>query len=231
MANYASVDIFGDPRSPGWEEQNLRTIRASNGQSWRVHQQAAPSFEGLLGDLIAAGYDPRSSGGFNYRTVRGGTRLSQHAFGNAIDINAATNPMLRGKLVTDMPANVGELAAKHGLVWGGSWKNRPDPMHFEWTGAGGTIRPPTGTSSAALSSTPIAQQMMPDTGPAPAVFGDVVAPTPVQTTTVAPTSFGDLAQNFLVNQQATQQAKRAEEAAEAERKAALFGSSLFGMYA
>lgn len=138
-------DIFGDPTTPGWEDQNLVTIQAPSGQSWRVHKLAAPSFEGLLRDLVAAGYNPTSSGGFNYRPVRGGTSLSQHAFGNAIDINAAANPMLKGQLRTDMPPNTAEIAAKYGLTWGGTWKNRPDPMHFEWRGPDGQVikMPPT----------------------------------------------------------------------------------------
>lgn len=148
-------EIFGDPRSPGWESQNLVTVRSPNGQTWRVHRLAAPSFEGLLTDLVAAGYNPTSSGGFNYRPIRGGTNLSQHAFGNAIDISAAANPMTTGTMRTDLPANTAELAAKYGLTWGGTWKNRPDPMHFEWRGPNGTgiITGPASGSAAPAQTT------------------------------------------------------------------------------
>jgi hypothetical protein len=40
---------------------------------------------------------------------------------------------------TNLPKNVSEMAAKHGLIWGdGDWSPRwHDPMHFEWTGASG----------------------------------------------------------------------------------------------
>jgi hypothetical protein len=56
-------------------------------------------------------------------------------YGNAIDINPAQNPF-RGNR-TDMPPNISDLAAKHGLIWGGDWRpGSRDPMHFEWTGAG-----------------------------------------------------------------------------------------------
>lgn len=153
---------------------------------------------------------------------------SRHNHGDAADLSAAGL-----RLDKASPAArqwVHDNAAQYGLTFPMSW----EPWHVELVGARGgkgVAARPAGTSTAALSATPIAQQMTPNAGPAPAVFGDVVAPTPVQTTTVAPTSFGDLAQSFLVNQQITQQTKRAEEAAEAERKAALFGSSLFGMYA
>ncbi|MFH0303502.1 M15 family metallopeptidase, partial [Bradyrhizobium sp. 31Argb] len=82
---------------------------------------------------VCAPYPIRSIGGYNHRTIAGSNRLSQHAFGNAIDINPGANPMQHG-LRTDMPANISEMAAKHGLSWGGDWKGRKDPMHFEWTG-------------------------------------------------------------------------------------------------
>lgn len=132
MANWANVGLLGDPSSRQWQQENLTTIELPNGQKWQVLKQAEPAFRGLLQDLQAANYVPTSSGGFNYRNIRGGSKLSQHAFGNAIDINAATNPL--GSRGTDMPANIGDIAAKHGIEWGGTWKNRPDPMHFEWKG-------------------------------------------------------------------------------------------------
>ena len=132
MANYARVANFGDPLEQDWQKNNLVTVVAPNGQRFVVHKDAAPSFQGLLNDLGGTGYDIKSDGGFNYRNIRGGDTLSQHAFGNAIDINAATNPL--GSRSTDMPANISEVARNRGLEWGGDWKSRPDPMHFEWTG-------------------------------------------------------------------------------------------------
>lgn len=130
MANWANVARLGHPLAQGWQAENLTDIEAG-GQNWRVHKQAAPAFEGLLKDLIARGYTPTSSGGFNYRNIRGSDKLSQHAFGTAIDINAATNAL--GSRQTDIP-DAAALAQKYGLEWGGNWKSRPDPMHFEWAG-------------------------------------------------------------------------------------------------
>jgi hypothetical protein len=221
-----AIDIFGDPTSPGWEEQNLVTIRAPNGQTWRVHRLAAPAFQGLLGDLAAAGYDAQSSGGFNYRPIRGGTRLSQHAFGNAIDINAAANPMLKGVLQTNLPANTAELAAKYGLTWGGTWKNRPDPMHFEWRGPDG-----------AGIQTPHAHGAAP-TG-AGLSFGPGVAAAPTDMAGIAGMfgggglSMGAPADPFAVSGQKTalakQEKREAEEAAQIKRQALLSGvGAMFG---
>jgi hypothetical protein len=133
MANWASVARVGNPLAPGWTEQNLTAIEPVPGQSWQVYRQAAPAFANLIQALAAEGYQPKSSGGFNYRNIRGSDKLSQHAFGTAIDINAAANPL--GGATSDLPANTAELARRFGLEWGGTWKSRPDPMHFEWTGA------------------------------------------------------------------------------------------------
>lgn len=131
MANWATVGRVGDPSDPEWRKKNLTEIEPVPGQRFSVYGPAAGAFGGLLKDLAAEGYPVQSSGGFNYRNIRGSDKLSQHAFGTAIDINAATNP-LGGS--TDLPSNIGQLAANHGLEWGGNWKGRPDPMHFEYKG-------------------------------------------------------------------------------------------------
>ncbi len=221
-------DIFGNPLSPGWEQQNLATINTPNGQSWRVHKLAAPSFEGLLRDLVAAGYNPTSSGGFNYRTIRGGTALSQHAFGNAIDINAAANPMLKGQLQTDLPPNTAEIAAKYGLTWGGTWKNRPDPMHFEWRGPNGQgIKTPVPGAAPAQPGQPGLS------------FGPNVPSVPTTPQGIAGMFGGGglsmgtpdpFAAQMAAQKQQREQARQAEEEAAQTRRAALLSSigSMFG---
>jgi hypothetical protein len=142
-ANYANTQNMGDPRASDWMEKNIATVKTPNDQKWSVHRQAAPDFQNFLEELHASGYAPVSSGGYNLRNIRGTNQLSQHAFGNAIDINAPANP--QGGTKMDLPANVGELAAKHNLEWGGNWKNNPDPMHFEWKGPRDQ-KTPTGVS-------------------------------------------------------------------------------------
>lgn len=109
---------------------NLATIKTASGKSAQVDARLAGRFQGLINDLEAQGYKINSLGGFADRDVRGkpGTK-SQHAHGYAIDINPSTNPMGKN-LVTDMPANIRELAKKHGLGWGGDWKSTKDAMHF-----------------------------------------------------------------------------------------------------
>lgn len=108
----------------------LTTITTKNGKSAQVAEQYAPAFQRLLDALDQRGYVINSLGGYSDRDVRGqpGTK-SIHAYGGAIDINPSTNPM-GSNLITDMPSDIGQLAASLGLGWGGNWRNRKDAMHF-----------------------------------------------------------------------------------------------------
>jgi hypothetical protein len=117
----------------GGPGQNQTTITTASGKKLTVNAAAAESFKGFVDELEASGYKINSLGGYNLRQKRGGGGWSQHAYGNAIDINPAKNPMT-GKLITDMPGNIRDMAAKYGLSWGGDWKSTKDAMHFEWMG-------------------------------------------------------------------------------------------------
>ncbi len=82
---------------------------------------------------------------FNYRMITGGTKLSNHAYGRAIDINPVQNPYIKGDLVLPLGARYnpridGTLTADHpvtkaflklGWDWGGNWDTRKDYQHFE----------------------------------------------------------------------------------------------------
>jgi hypothetical protein len=70
--------------------------------------------------------------GYCYRDVRGVPgKLSNHASGTAIDLNASKHHL--GKVGTFEATKVPmlrALAKKYGLTWGGDW-TRKDEMHFE----------------------------------------------------------------------------------------------------
>jgi TP901 family phage tail tape measure protein len=112
---------------------NLTTITLDSGKKITVHKEAAESYRGFFNKLEADGYKIDSIAGYNYRNIRGSSRLSQHAYGNAVDVNPSRNPM-SGKLVTDLPPDISQRAAEFGLAWGGDWKGRKDAMHFEYMG-------------------------------------------------------------------------------------------------
>ena len=72
-------------------------------------------------------------GTYNLRCVRGYEAqgiLSPHAYGIAIDIDAARNPM-GNPLRTTFPAWFVQCFKDHGFLWGGDFINRKDAMHFE----------------------------------------------------------------------------------------------------
>jgi peptidoglycan LD-endopeptidase CwlK len=89
--------------------------------------------------------EANNTSAFNYREVTGGGRLSNHAYGRAIDINPFLNPYFKGNLVLPHgakydPSVAGTLTADHpivraflelGWVWGGSWTSPKDYQHFE----------------------------------------------------------------------------------------------------
>ncbi len=78
---------------------------------------------------------------FNYRFVDGTNKLSDHAFGQAVDINPYLNPyVLPGKKTRPYnPKTPGTITKstivykafiKRGWQWGGDWKNGKDYQHF-----------------------------------------------------------------------------------------------------
>lgn len=82
---------------------------------------------------------------FNYRAVTGGTTLSRHSYGFAIDINPVQNPYIKnGKVLpagtvydvskpgTLSPAcRIVKTFLRLGWEWGGNWETLKDYQHFE----------------------------------------------------------------------------------------------------
>ncbi len=90
--------------------------------------------------------EQNNTSAFNYRAMEGSTSLSNHALGQAIDINPRLNPYIdsSGKSIpakaTYNPQVAGTLTATHPIVkkfkalgwqWGGDWKKTKDYQHFE----------------------------------------------------------------------------------------------------
>jgi hypothetical protein len=80
-----------------------------------------------------------SAGTYNCRTIANTSRLSVHAFGAAIDINAKFADYWEwskgkdGKVVwkNRVPGAIGETFERHGFIWGAKWYHF-DSMHFEY---------------------------------------------------------------------------------------------------
>lgn len=109
----------------------LAKISTSNGLTAAVDARYADRFQTFLNKLEGSGYKINSlgEGGYSYRTVKGSTNLSKHAYGQALDINPRQNPW-SNTFQTDLPPGVNKMAQESGLFWGGNW-NKPDTMHFQ----------------------------------------------------------------------------------------------------
>ena len=96
-----------------------------------------------------ASMQANNSSCFNYRTIAGSWRLSQHAFGMAVDINPLQNPCVKGSRIRPSTAtdyvdrsknfphkiDDNDLCKKtfesYGFRWGGRWRSVKDYQHFE----------------------------------------------------------------------------------------------------
>jgi hypothetical protein len=99
--------------------------------------------DGRWDDELSMEADNTSS--FNYREVTGGGRLSNHAYGRAVDINTFENPYVKGDTVLPHGAHYDPKVAgtftadspivreflRLGWAWGGNWTSPIDYQHFE----------------------------------------------------------------------------------------------------
>jgi len=106
----------------------------------RVHKKCLPVFQAAFSDALkelGADYIKAhrldiSGGTFCYRTQRGGSRLSVHAWGCAIDMDPGHNPFPhkwedgRGMLDKHFAA----ILERHGFTWRGD-NGDIDPMHLQ----------------------------------------------------------------------------------------------------
>ncbi len=102
--------------------------------------------------------EDNNSSCFNYRVIEGTTKISNHAYGLAVDINPFYNPYIvygKGENGSDYVTPIGseeyvdrsrdfaykidsedlcyKLFIEHGFTWGGNWNSCKDYQHFEKT--------------------------------------------------------------------------------------------------
>lgn len=129
------VDNKGQPRSENGggagtpPATGLAPVRTKDGRVAWVPADKQRQFQGFIKDLEAAGYQIGDVQGFNDRDVRGRPGVkSAHGAEGAIDINPSpSNPW---QTSTPLPPNVGDIARRWGLGWGGDWRSRKDEPHF-----------------------------------------------------------------------------------------------------
>jgi D-alanyl-D-alanine carboxypeptidase len=139
LGEFAYSDRSGSEFSPdpGYVEANIIEAEVPILGVVTCHETVVDMLRGALGELVESGLgylvDPAGFAGcWNPRYIRATTGtsagISRHAWGAAIDLNAAANPM--GSAGTQDPRLV-ETMLEWGFTWGGDWLV-PDPMHFEY---------------------------------------------------------------------------------------------------
>lgn len=149
--------IYGDPRgrdrtrmSPAWEAANIVYIAPPFRMTYagqavkriRVHRHCAASLSRVLQNLNEAAGGKQATldhwgvslfgGVVMYRLMRGGSSLSIHSYGAAIDLDPARNGLGDATpRFAEFPQVLQAFAAE-GWTWGGRW-SRPDGMHWQAT--------------------------------------------------------------------------------------------------
>ncbi|MGA8170294.1 MAG: M15 family metallopeptidase [Methylocystis sp.] len=151
--------FYGDPRgengavSPRWEMENLVAwtpafpMFYSDGRhtplkTLRVHKKCLPAFEGgFKAALEKLGHDyivehrlNISGGSFCYRQERGGSRLSVHSWGCAIDMDPGHNPFPHIWVPNHgfLDLQFVNIMREFGFYWRGDVVKRDiDPMHLQ----------------------------------------------------------------------------------------------------
>jgi len=113
-----------EPLKLGWSEARITRFAC--------HVLLAETFTRVFHRLWIAGlWDELKTfdGCYNDRLKTGSSvQKSTHAWGIAVDLNAATN---RLRTMGDMPTTVIEVFEDEGFSWGGLF-SRKDPMHFQF---------------------------------------------------------------------------------------------------
>lgn len=120
---------------PAWVDRNIVTERVPVLGEVTCHRRFIPQVRNALRRAVQQGLertiDPSDYAGcFNARSIGNDPagRLSAHAWGAAVDLNASTNPFGSEPVIDERLVTVFTDA---GMNWGGEWLN-PDGMHFEW---------------------------------------------------------------------------------------------------
>ncbi|MBN9061305.1 MAG: M15 family metallopeptidase [Rhizobiales bacterium] len=153
---YGNPDANHDGRAdPAWMKANLVRVKPPYRMKWSwagdvttitVHRRCAESLLRAL-DAVARHFGSQQAierarmhlcgGAFNFRLMRGGSNLSVHSWGAAIDLDPERNGLGRryAESLGMMPMAVVEIFAREGWEWGGRW-SRPDAMHFQAAASG-----------------------------------------------------------------------------------------------
>ena len=100
-----------------FKKQKIRTIRCNKDFIRPLFKAFECLKDRKLNNLLLT-----YGGCYCYRKIAGRDKLSNHAHGMAIDLNTQG---------PELPPAAIACFKRAGLLWGGDWAGRRDPMHFE----------------------------------------------------------------------------------------------------
>ncbi len=112
------------------------TVTTGNITLRNMDRDAAPYFAGFINDLRARGAPISDIGSYNYRNIAGTNKLSEHAFGWAIDIEQRSRNVVSPRFAAWARTHWADIKAaesRWGMQGGEDWRH-PDFGHWEWKG-------------------------------------------------------------------------------------------------
>lgn len=146
--------FYGDPRGKGgkastkWYNENIVKWKPpyplfySDGRiplkTLQIHKKCVEAFDGAFQEVAQHFSEDEieekrlniSGGTYNYRLMRGGSKLSLHAYGATIDIDPENNPYPHPWTDAGIDKDFVAILENHGFYWRGT-NGDIDPMHFQ----------------------------------------------------------------------------------------------------
>ena len=121
---------------PGFLRRHIVAGRVPLLGTVTCHRRMIPALRSAMAELRRRGLghlvDPAEYAGcYAPRRIQPSGTLSLHAWGLAVDLNAASNPV-GGE--SNQDRRLVRAMERHGFYWGGDFPTVPDPMHFEFRG-------------------------------------------------------------------------------------------------
>ena len=139
--------FYGDFHSKGWQDVNLVHMQLPFQMFYEkqplshgilVHKRIVQALTTAFSDIWdVCNHDQKQvdktgasdwGGCFNIRRIAGSNSWSNHSWACALDLSPSTNGFNMKGTIADV---VVKAFKKQGFLWGGDYKGRKDPMHFE----------------------------------------------------------------------------------------------------
>lgn len=144
----AKMKFYGDFNDKGWAARNLVRVvppfkmyydKKEMKSGVLCHAKCAPAFKAAFDEIWEkCGRDQAQvdktgasdyGGCFNIRRIAGSNSWSNHSWACAIDLSPRMNGF---NMKTTLSKIVIDAFKRQGARWGGDYKGRKDPMHFEF---------------------------------------------------------------------------------------------------